>query len=78
MLKKYLINVAIVFVAIGLVGLFQFLATTEGVSAGEAVANMADRAGILAVSWIVASLIGGAAVLVFHFLAKAQKSSESE
>ncbi len=73
MLKKYLINVAIVFVAIGLVGLFQFLATTEGVSAGEAVANIADRAGILAASWVGASLIGGAALLVFHFLGKAQK-----
>ena len=78
MLKKYLINVAIVFIGIGLVGLFQFLATGDGVSAGEAFANMSDRAGILAAVWIGGSLIGGAALLVFHFLGKAQKRSEPD
>ena len=76
MLKRYLINVVIVFVAIGIVGLFQFLATGDGVSSEEAFANIADRAGILAAFWVGASLIGGAALLVFHFLGKAQKRSE--
>ena len=59
MLKKYLINVAIVFVAIGFVGLFQFLATTEGVSAGEAVANtVSNQAAIVGEG---AGIIAGAA-----------------
>jgi len=78
MLKKYLINVSIVFVAIGLVGLFQFMATSEGVSAGEAFANMSDRVGVLAAVWIGGSFIGGAALMIFHLLGKAQKRSESE
>lgn len=78
MLKSYLINVCLVFVAIGFVGLFQFMSTSDGVSAGEAFANMSDRAGLLAVVWIGGSFVGGGALMIFHVLAKAQKQAQKK
>ncbi|MGF1545284.1 MAG: hypothetical protein ACFB00_12440 [Parvularculaceae bacterium] len=73
MLKKYLINVAIIFVAIGIVGAFEFFETTDGVSFSEAVSNVSERAGIFVAVWIGFSLIGGAAAMIFHILEKARK-----